>query len=178
MGTPVLTDDADRAHRLKTLSAHVTLATAFVMTAAKLAGWLVTGSMALMASAVDSLVDAGASFVTLRRRPLRAEAARQRASVRPRQGRGGRGLHPGDLPRRRRLRAGLPVGRAARLSRRAGLARGRRRPDRRRASWSPARWSRCRAGSCAGPARRRSPRTGRITSPTSRSTPPCWSRSA
>ncbi len=65
MGTPVLNDDADRAQRLKTLSTHVTLATAFLMSAAKLAGWLVTGSIALMASAVDSLVDAGASFVTL-----------------------------------------------------------------------------------------------------------------
>ncbi len=56
---------ADRAHRLKNLSAQVTLAAAFVLTAVKLTGWLVTGSMALMASAVDSLVDAGASFVTL-----------------------------------------------------------------------------------------------------------------
>ena len=39
--------------------------TAFALTAVKLAAWLVTGSIALMASAVDSLVDAGASFVTL-----------------------------------------------------------------------------------------------------------------
>ena len=58
-------EDPDRAHRLKTISARVTLASAFVLTAVKLSGWLLTGSMALMASAVDSLVDAGASFVTL-----------------------------------------------------------------------------------------------------------------
>ncbi len=58
-------DDAARLQRLKTFSAHVTLATAFVLSAVKLGGWLLTGSMALMASAVDSLVDAGASFVTL-----------------------------------------------------------------------------------------------------------------
>ena len=58
-------EDAAHAHRLNNLSAHVTLATAFVLTGVKLGGWLVTGSMALMASAVDSLVDAGASFVTL-----------------------------------------------------------------------------------------------------------------
>ena len=58
-------DDAARLQRLKTFSAHVTLATAFVLSAVKLGGWLLTGSMALMASAVNSLVDAGASFVTL-----------------------------------------------------------------------------------------------------------------
>ncbi|RBP01050.1 cation diffusion facilitator family transporter [Roseiarcus fermentans] len=65
MAMPVQSEGADRAHRLKALSANVTLATAFVLTAVKLGGWLATGSMALMASAVDSLVDAGASFVTL-----------------------------------------------------------------------------------------------------------------
>ena len=58
-------DPEARAHKLKNLSARVTLATASALTVVKLGGWLVTGSMALMASAVDSLVDAGASFVTL-----------------------------------------------------------------------------------------------------------------
>ncbi len=58
-------EDAARSQGLKNLSARVTLATAFVLTVVKLGGWLLTGSMALMASAVDSLVDAGASFVTL-----------------------------------------------------------------------------------------------------------------
>lgn len=62
---PVQRHDAHRAHRLKSLSANVTLVTAFALTAVKLGAWLVTGSIALMASAVDSLVDAGASFVTL-----------------------------------------------------------------------------------------------------------------
>jgi len=59
------TRDVVSAHRLNSLSARVTLGTAFVLTALKLVGWLITGSMALMASAVDALVDAGASFVTL-----------------------------------------------------------------------------------------------------------------
>jgi cation diffusion facilitator family transporter len=58
-------DDPARSNGLKNLSASVTVGAAFVLTAAKLAGWLATGSMALMASAVDSIVDAGASFVTL-----------------------------------------------------------------------------------------------------------------
>jgi cation diffusion facilitator family transporter len=58
-------EDAARSQGLKNLSARVTLAVAFALTAVKLGGWLLTGSMALMASAVDSLVDAGASFVTL-----------------------------------------------------------------------------------------------------------------
>jgi cation diffusion facilitator family transporter len=58
-------DPEARAHKLNNLSAHVTLAAAFGLTAVKLGAWLITGSMALMASAVDSLVDAGASFVTL-----------------------------------------------------------------------------------------------------------------
>jgi cation diffusion facilitator family transporter len=57
--------DPNRANRLKALSARVTLCAAFVLTAAKLGGWFMTGSVALMASAIDSLVDAGASFVTL-----------------------------------------------------------------------------------------------------------------
>ncbi len=57
--------DASQSHRLKSLATHVTVGAAFVLTALKLVGWLVTGSVALMASAIDSLVDAGASFVTL-----------------------------------------------------------------------------------------------------------------
>ena len=59
------TGDVARSQRLRTLSANVTLVTAFALTAVKLGGWLLTGSMALMASGVDSIVDAGASFVTL-----------------------------------------------------------------------------------------------------------------
>ena len=54
-----------RASAIKNASARVTLAVAVILVAAKLAAWLVTGSMALMASAVDALVDTGASLVTL-----------------------------------------------------------------------------------------------------------------
>jgi len=56
---------AAEAPALKNLSVRVTLSVAVLLTLAKLTGWLVTGSMALMASAVDSLVDTGASLVTL-----------------------------------------------------------------------------------------------------------------
>ena len=58
-------DAAAEAPALKNLSVRVTLVVAVLLTLAKLMGWLVTGSMALMASAVDSLVDTGASLVTL-----------------------------------------------------------------------------------------------------------------
>ncbi len=58
-------EDPARLQGLKNLSARVTLVSAFVLTVVKLGGWLLTGSMALMASAVDFLVDAGASCVTL-----------------------------------------------------------------------------------------------------------------
>ncbi len=58
-------EEAAEATGLKTHAARVTLAVAVLLVVIKLAGWLVTGSMALMASAVDSLVDTGASIVTL-----------------------------------------------------------------------------------------------------------------
>ncbi len=54
-----------RAQALKSLSTHVTLAVALVLVVAKTAGWVMTGSIALLASAVDALVDTGASVVTL-----------------------------------------------------------------------------------------------------------------
>lgn len=56
---------AERAAAIKTVSTRVTLVTAIFLAAAKLLGWLVTGSMALLASAIDALVDTGASIVTL-----------------------------------------------------------------------------------------------------------------
>lgn len=62
---PYELDDAAEASALKNVSARVTLVVAVVLVVVKLAGWLVTGSMALLASAVDSLVDTGASIVTL-----------------------------------------------------------------------------------------------------------------
>jgi ferrous-iron efflux pump FieF len=57
--------EAEQASSIKTVSTRVTLVVAAVLVVAKLAGWLVTGSMALLASAIDALVDTGASIVTL-----------------------------------------------------------------------------------------------------------------
>lgn len=50
---------------LKRLSIAVTLTLATLLALAKFAGWLLTGSMALLGSAIDAVVDAGASIVTL-----------------------------------------------------------------------------------------------------------------
>ncbi|HZZ61426.1 MAG TPA: cation diffusion facilitator family transporter [Roseiarcus sp.] len=58
-------EDAAEASSLKNWSARITLIVAVLLVIAKLAGWLITGSMALLASAIDSLVDTGASVVTL-----------------------------------------------------------------------------------------------------------------
>jgi ferrous-iron efflux pump FieF len=58
-------EDAAEASHLKNLSARLTLVVAVLLVVVKLAGWLITGSMALLASAVDSLVDTSASLVTL-----------------------------------------------------------------------------------------------------------------
>ena len=58
-------EDAAEASTLKNISARVTLVVAALLVVVKLAGWLITGSMALLASSVDSLVDTGASIVTL-----------------------------------------------------------------------------------------------------------------
>ena len=57
--------DASDGSALKNLSVRVTLAVAALLVVAKVAGWLLTGSIALLASAIDSLVDTGASVVTL-----------------------------------------------------------------------------------------------------------------
>jgi len=62
---PVGPKDTARARALNVLSTRVTLAVAILLLAVKLAGWLITGSMSLLASAVDGLVDTGASVVTL-----------------------------------------------------------------------------------------------------------------
>jgi ferrous-iron efflux pump FieF len=58
-------DDGVYAPGLRNLSARVTLSVAVLLAIMKLAGWLATGSMALLASAIDALVDTGASLVTL-----------------------------------------------------------------------------------------------------------------
>jgi ferrous-iron efflux pump FieF len=62
---PKYPEEAAEASSLKNWSARVTLIIAVLLVIVKLAGWLITGSMALLASAIDSLVDTGASVVTL-----------------------------------------------------------------------------------------------------------------
>ena len=62
---PDTPEDSARARSLNALSTRVTLFVAVLLVAVKLAAWLVTGSMSLLASAVDGVVDTGASVVTL-----------------------------------------------------------------------------------------------------------------
>ena len=57
-------EGASNASALKTLSVRITLVVSALLVVVKVAGWLVTGSIALLASAIDSLVDTGASVVT------------------------------------------------------------------------------------------------------------------
>ena len=54
---------AAQAHRLRTRATYAALAVAGVLIAAKFAAWLGTGSVALLSSLVDSMVDAVASLV-------------------------------------------------------------------------------------------------------------------
>ena len=51
------------AHRLRVRATYASLAVAAVLIAAKLVAWIGTGSVALLSSLVDSLVDAAASLV-------------------------------------------------------------------------------------------------------------------
>jgi ferrous-iron efflux pump FieF len=51
-------------HRLRVRATYASLAVAMVLIAAKFAAWIGTGSVALLSSLVDSLVDAAASLVT------------------------------------------------------------------------------------------------------------------
>lgn len=55
----------DQRHRLLRLAASASVATAALLILVKLAAWLVTGSVSVMASLIDSLMDAGASLVNL-----------------------------------------------------------------------------------------------------------------
>lgn len=61
--TPVSLDAA-AAQRLRVRATYASLAVAMVLIAAKFAAWTGTGSVALLSSLVDSLVDAAASVVT------------------------------------------------------------------------------------------------------------------
>jgi len=49
---------------LRRLASLISLITAVVLVAVKLSAWIVTGSVAMLTSAVDALVDTGASFAT------------------------------------------------------------------------------------------------------------------
>jgi ferrous-iron efflux pump FieF len=62
-GTPVPVSDAP-AQRLRERATYASLAVATVLIAAKFAAWVGTGSVALLSSLVDSLVDLAASLVT------------------------------------------------------------------------------------------------------------------
>ncbi len=57
-------EDVRQASSIKSVSTRATLFVAVLLVIVKLGGWLVTGSMALLASAIDALVDTGASVVT------------------------------------------------------------------------------------------------------------------
>jgi ferrous-iron efflux pump FieF len=57
-------ENGSDASALKTLSVRITLVVSALLVAVKVAGWLLTGSIALLASAIDSVVDTGASVVT------------------------------------------------------------------------------------------------------------------
>src|SRR6202158_5094430 len=64
-GTPLSMSVRDPAvaQRLRLRATYASLAVALVLIAAKLAAWISTGSVALLSSLVDSLVDAIASLV-------------------------------------------------------------------------------------------------------------------
>jgi len=53
------------ASRLRRLATYASVAVAVLLIAVKLAAWLETGSVALLSSLVDSLLDAAASLVNL-----------------------------------------------------------------------------------------------------------------
>jgi divalent metal cation (Fe/Co/Zn/Cd) transporter len=64
MGSPSVTIPSETA-RLLGLATSASVATAALLIAAKLAAWLATGSVSVLASLVDSAMDAGASLVNL-----------------------------------------------------------------------------------------------------------------
>jgi ferrous-iron efflux pump FieF len=57
--------DEPAAYRLRRLATYASVSVAAVLIAAKFAAWLETGSVAMLSSLVDSLLDAAASLVTL-----------------------------------------------------------------------------------------------------------------
>lgn len=59
------TDSKQDGARLLTLATYASVVTAVLLILAKLAAWLATGSVSVLASLVDSVMDAGASLVNL-----------------------------------------------------------------------------------------------------------------
>ena len=57
-------DEHETRPGLRKIASRIGLATAVILVVVKLAAWLVTGSVALLTSAVDAMVDTGASLVT------------------------------------------------------------------------------------------------------------------
>ncbi|MGH9208393.1 MAG: cation transporter, partial [Acidimicrobiales bacterium] len=60
---PVSVDQSEGS-QLRQLASWTSLGVALVLIAVKLAAWLATGSVALLTSAIDALVDAAASLAT------------------------------------------------------------------------------------------------------------------
>jgi cation diffusion facilitator family transporter len=59
-----MAENDTRGSALRRLASRTSLVVAVVLVAVKLLAWVVTGSVALLTSAVDALVDTGASLVT------------------------------------------------------------------------------------------------------------------
>ena len=62
-GTALPLIPGPRADRLRRLATYASVSVAGLLIAAKFAAWLETGSVALLSSLVDSLLDAAASLV-------------------------------------------------------------------------------------------------------------------
>ena len=63
--TPDLSVQQAKAQRAMRLASYASVSTAIILIAAKTAAWLMTGSVALLSSLLDSLLDAVASVITL-----------------------------------------------------------------------------------------------------------------
>ena len=85
--------------RLNRRAAIASLAVAATLVLAKLGAWLITDSIALLTSLVDSGIDLLASLVTFDQPAPGGAAGRPGAPLRPRQGRAARRLRPGRLRR-------------------------------------------------------------------------------
>ena len=63
--TPLSTSDRDRYVRLLRLATHASVATAAILIAAKGTAWLMTGSVSLLTTLIESLMDLAASIINL-----------------------------------------------------------------------------------------------------------------